>query len=145
MAGTLENGWDAQYALETLQRRYSSTPQNQRAFQPVQGILDSHFQNLHIAALLSSNSDHVLSSVGKRKGPIYDSPSLEDDDTQIIAPTPLKKRAPRKKVEPKEPKKEGSEEGASNWKECDIEVLISLRREMDPEFLKNAKKQGKIC
>jgi hypothetical protein len=145
MAGTLENGWDAQYALETLQRRYSSTPQNQRAFQPVQGILDSHFQNLHIAALLSSNSAPVLSSVGKRKGPIYDSPSLEDDDTQIIAPTPLKKRAPRKKVEPKEPKKEGSEEGASNWKECDIEVLISLRREMDPEFLKNAKKQGKIC
>jgi hypothetical protein len=48
-------------------------------------------------------------------------------------------------VEPKEPKKEGSEEGASNWKDCDVEVLISLRGEMDPEFLKNAQKQGKIC
>jgi hypothetical protein len=87
----------------------------------------------------------VFNSVGKRKGPISDSSSLEDDDTQIIASTPLKKRAPRKKAEPKEPKKEGSEEGASNWKDCDVEVLISLCGEMDPEFLKNAKKQGKIC
>jgi hypothetical protein len=94
---------------------------------------------------LSSNSALVLSTVRKRKAPIFDSPSLEDDDMQIIAPTPLKKRAPRKKVEPKEPKKEGSEEGASNWKDCDVEVLISLRGEMDPEFLKNAQKQGKIC
>jgi hypothetical protein len=138
MAGTLENGWDAQYVLETLQRRYSSTPQHQRAFQPFQGILGSQFQNLHIAA--PCNSAPMLSNVGKRKGPISDSPSLEDDDTQIIAPTPLKKRAPWKKAEPKEPKKEGFKEGASNWKDCDVEVLISLRGEMDPEFLKNAKK-----
>jgi hypothetical protein len=145
MAGTLENGWDAQYVLETLQRRYSSTSQHQCAFQPVQGILGSHFQNLHIATPLSSNFVPVLSSRGKRKGPISDSPSLEDDDIQIIAPTPLKKRAPRKKVEQKELKKEGSEEGALNWKDCDVEVLISLHGEIDPEFLKNAKKQGKIC
>jgi hypothetical protein len=55
-----------------------------------------------------------LSSVGKRKGPISDSPSLEDDDTQIIAPTPLKKRVPWKKTEPKEPKKEGSEKRISD-------------------------------
>jgi hypothetical protein len=145
MAGTLENGWDAQYVLETLQRRYSSIPQHQRAFQPFQGILGSEFQNLHIAVPLSSNSAPVLSIVEKKKGPISDSPSLEDDDTQILAPTPLKKRAPWKKAEPKEPKKEGSEERASNWKDCDVEVLISLHGEMDPEFLKNAKKQGKIC
>jgi hypothetical protein len=94
---------------------------------------------------LSSNSAPLLSSVGNKKGPISDSPSLEDDDTQIIAPTALKKRAHRKKAEPKEPKKEGFEEGAPNWKDCDIEVLISLRGEMDPEFLTNAKKQDKIC
>jgi hypothetical protein len=114
MAGKLENGWNAQYVLETLQRRYSSTPEHQRAFQPFQGILGSQFQNLHIAAPLSSNLAPVLSSVGKRKGPISDSPSLEDDDTQIIAPTPLKKRVPWKKTEPKEPKKEGSEKRISD-------------------------------
>jgi hypothetical protein len=77
----------------------------------------------------------VLSSIGKRKWRISNSPSIEDDNTQIIAPTPLKKRAPRKKAEPKEPKKEGFEEGASNWKDCYVEVLISLWGEMDLEFL----------
>jgi hypothetical protein len=145
MAGTLESSWDAQYVFASLERRYSSTPQHQRVFQPFQGILGPQFQNLHIVPPLSSNSTLVLSSVEKRKGPISDSHSLEDDDTQIIAPTPLKKRASRKKAEPKELKKEGFKEGASNWKDCDVEVLISLSGEMDPEFLKNAKKQDKIC
>jgi hypothetical protein len=109
MARMLEN---AQYILESLQRKYSDTPQYQRAFQPFQRILGSQFQNLHIAIPLSNNSTLVLSSIGKKKGPISNSLNLEDDDMQIIAPISLKKKAPWKKAEPKEPKKEGSEEVA---------------------------------
>lgn len=34
------------------------------------------------------------------------------------------------------------EEGKKNWADSEVETLIALRREMDPEFVKNWKKQG---
>ena len=41
--------------------------------------------------------------------------------------------------------KEGEiEEDKKHWKDADVEVMIALRGEMEPEFLKNAKKQGML-
>lgn len=34
------------------------------------------------------------------------------------------------------------EEGKKNWADSEVETLIALRREMEPEFVKNWKKQG---
>ena len=35
-------------------------------------------------------------------------------------------------------------EDKKHWKDADVEVMIALRREMEPEFLKIAKKQGML-
>lgn len=37
---------------------------------------------------------------------------------------------------------EEGEEGKKNWMDSEVEALISLRWEMEPDFLKNAYKQG---
>ena len=42
-------------------------------------------------------------------------------------------------------KVEKDEESNSNhWKDHDMETMISLQGEMEPDFLKNVKKQSKI-
>ena len=74
---------------------------------------------------------------------------IEEEDVQIVGPpTPKKKRAgvpkkPRKKNVKKE-KEEDEESNSKNWKDHDVETMISLHGEMECEFLKNAKKQGMI-
>ena len=48
-----------------------------------------------------------------------------------------------KKITEKE--KEGeTEEEKKHWKDVDVEVMIALRGEREPEFLKNAKIQGML-
>jgi hypothetical protein len=43
-------------------------------------------------------------------------------------------------------KKEGeTEEEKKHWKDANVEVMIALRGEMEPEFLKNAKKKYVEC
>jgi hypothetical protein len=70
---------------------------------------------------------------------------LEDDDVQIVTPSAPKRKTTTKKVTKKimMKEKEGeTEEEKKHWKDADVEVMIALRGEMEPEFLKNAKKQG---
>ena len=74
---------------------------------------------------------------------------IEEEDVQIVGPpTPKNKEAgapkkPHKKNVKKE-KEEDEESGSKNWKDHDVETMISLRGEMEPEFLKNTKKQDMI-
>jgi len=66
----------------------------------------------------------------------------EDDDVQIVTPSAPKKKTTTKKVTNKTMMKEEgeTEEDKKHWKDADVEVMIALRGEMEPEFLKNAKK-----
>jgi len=71
---------------------------------------------------------------------------LEDDDVQIVTPSAPKMKTTTKKVTKKimMKEKEGeTEEEKKHWKDADVEVMIALRGEMEPEFLKNAK--NKVC
>ena len=69
----------------------------------------------------------------------------KDDDVQIVTPSAPKKKTTAKKVI-KKIMKEKDEEIEENkiWKDADVEVMITLRGEMEPEFLKNAKKNKNI-
>ena len=70
---------------------------------------------------------------------------LEDDDVQIVTPSTPKRKTTTKNVTKKimMKKKEGkTKEEKKHWKDADVEVMIALREEMEPEFFKNAKKQG---
>ena len=69
----------------------------------------------------------------------------EDDDVQIVTLSAPKRKTTSKKVKKKIMKKEKegeTEEEKKYWKDADVEVIIVLRGEMEPEFLNNAKKQG---
>ncbi len=70
----------------------------------------------------------------------------DEDDVQIVTSSAPKRKTTTKKVtkkKEKEKEKEGeTEEDKKHWKDADVEVMIALRGEMEPEFLKNAKKQG---
>lgn len=77
----------------------------------------------------------------------------EDDDVEIIAPIAPKKKAVSKRATSsrKAPKKtvkkedeEEEEEGKKHWKDEHVLQMIALRGEMEPEFVKNAKKQGNL-
>ena len=71
---------------------------------------------------------------------------IEEEDVQIVSPsTPRKKgvgalNKPRKK----NVKEEDEESSSKNWKDHDVETMISLHGKMELEFLKNSKKQGMI-
>ena len=74
----------------------------------------------------------------------------EDVDVQIISSS--KKRATPKRKERAAPKKrattvavkiEGEDnDGARQWLDAEVYQLIALRGEMEPEFVRNGKKQG---
>jgi hypothetical protein len=79
----------------------------------------------------------------------------EDNDVQIVAPSAPTKRvlavksAPKKaaatkKASKKTMKKKEDEEDEKkkHWKDEHVLQMIALRGEMEPEFVKNAKKQG---
>ena len=78
-----------------------------------------------------------------------------DVDNQIVhgGPSTKRKQAPRTKVVTKttkskistskeEHKEYGELSVLKNWRDFDVEALIALRDEMEPNFVKNAKKQG---
>jgi hypothetical protein len=79
----------------------------------------------------------------------------EDNDVQIVAPsapskrvhavkTAPKKAAVAKKASKKTKKKEEDKEDEEkkHWKDEHVLQMIALRGEMEPEFVKNTKKQG---
>ena len=148
------SGWNSSEGYEVMQRYQSAEA---HAFQPFQTSLQEHVGSVGIPeffqALLGSPippprplSIDMLSLKRKATEEIRD----EDEDVQIVAPPALKKKGaatakkPRKENVKKEKVEEGEESGSKNWKDHDVETMISLRGEMEPEFLKNIKKQGNV-
>ena len=65
---------------------------------------------------------------------------------QIIStqlPVTKKKAGKPRKMTMKEEDEE--EKSRKNGPDCEVETLIAIRGEMEPEFVKNAKKQGMSC
>ena len=71
----------------------------------------------------------------------------EEEDVEIIA-APKKrtasksKAAPKKKITKVKVESEGDGDGVRGWLDSEILQLIALRGEMEPEFVRNGKKQG---
>ena len=157
MEGSLErSGWNSNEVYEAMQR-YGSAQAH--AFQPYQAPSQEHgssvggpefFQPLcgnHIPPPPPLIMD-MCASILKRKP----TEEIGDEDVQIIPPLAPKKKGvavskkPRKKKEVKEVKEveEDEESNSKKWRDRDVETMIAMRGEMEPEFLKNAKKQGKF-
>ena len=71
----------------------------------------------------------------------------EEEDVEIIV-VPKKRTASKSKVAPKKKiakvkvESEGYGDGVRGWLDLEILQLIALRGEMEPEFVRNGKKQG---
>ena len=64
----------------------------------------------------------------------------DEEDVQIISPPPPKK--PRKNAKKIVEIKDEDDDAKRHWLDSEVETLIALKGEMQPEFVKNAKKQG---
>ena len=148
MEGSSEvRGWNEE-ECEAMHRYYSAEV---HAFQPYNPYFQQHvgmpqFFQPSVGNVIPppppSISEMVLTR-SKRKVVQDD----EDDDVQIVTPSAPKRKTTAKKVTKKIMKKEKegeTEEEKKHWKDADVEVMIALRGEMEPEFLKNAKKQGML-
>ena len=62
-----------------------------------------------------------------------------DEECEVLAAEPKKKH--QRKSKAKEVKLE-EDDSKHNWTDSQVESLIVLNEEMQPEFIKNAKKQG---
>lgn len=146
------SGWNSSERYEMMQRYQSAQA---HAFQPFQTPLQEHVGSLGISNFFQPPPGtpippppfmmDMLATPSKRKAV----EEIEEDEVQIVAPSAPKKKGaaaakkPRKK-NVKNEKEEDEESAKKNWKDQDVETMISLRGEMEPEFLKNAKKQGMI-
>ena len=69
----------------------------------------------------------------------------EEDDVEIIV-APKKRTILKSKATPKKKstkvESEGDGDGVCGWLDSEILQLIALRAEMEPEFVRNGKKQG---
>ena len=71
----------------------------------------------------------------------------EEEDVEIIAApkkrtTSKSKAAPKKKIAKVKVESESDGDGVRGWLDSEILQLIALRGEMEPEFVRNGKKQG---
>ena len=142
MEGSLErSGWNSSEVYETMQRYESAQA---HAFQPYQA---PEFFQPPCGNPIPPPPPLIVdmcASILKRKS----TEEIGDEDVQIIAPLAPKKKGvatskkPRKKIVKEV--EEDDEFGSKNWRDRDVETMIAMRGEMEPEFLKNAKKQGKI-
>ena len=66
-------------------------------------------------------------------------PEEVDEDCEVLAEEPKKKR--QKKSKAKQIKVE-EDDNKRNWLDSKVEALIGLKGEMQPDFIKNTKKQG---
>lgn len=153
MEGSVErSGWASSEGYEGMQRYESAEA---HAFQPFQTPLQQQLGSGRISGFFQAPLGtpipppppllmDLLARDQKRKS------VEEDEDVRIVGPSaPKKKKAAstiaKKPTKKKNVKKEDEDESAAkNWKDCDVETMIALRGEMEPEFLKNAKKQGEI-
>ena len=148
MEGSSEvRGWNEEEG-ETMHRYYSVEV---HAFQPYNPSFEQHvgmpqFYQSSVGNVIPppppSISEMVLTR-SKRKVVQDD----EDNDVQIVTPSAPKRKTIAKKVTKKIMKKETegeTEAEKKHWKDADVEVMIALRGDMEPEFLKNAKKQGML-
>ena len=86
-------------------------------------------ENLHTVDSLQSEFEE-RSNVGEDR---------VDEECEVLVAEPEKKR--QKKGKSKEIKV-AEEDNKRNWLDSEVEALIALKGEMQPEFIKNAKKQG---
>ena len=70
----------------------------------------------------------------------------EDDEDVRVLEEPVKQKTASKRSKGKilKTEDEDEEDTGARWKDDEIEMLIALRGEMDDDFKKNSKKQGKI-
>ena len=62
-----------------------------------------------------------------------------EENVQIISPPPPKKT---RKISKMMDIKDEDDDNKRHWLDSEVETLIALKGEMQPEFVKNAKKQG---
>jgi len=153
MEGSLErSGWNSSEVYEAMHRYQSAQA---HAFQPYQNPLQEHVGSVGVPEFFQAPcGNHIplppplivdmCASNLKRKG----TEEIGDEDVQIITPVAPKKKgvATSKKPRKKNVKdvEEDEELSSKNWRDRDVETMIAMRGEMEPEFLKNAKKQGKF-
>jgi hypothetical protein len=153
MEGSLESsGWNSSEVYEAMHRYQSAQA---HAFQPYQAPLQEHVGSVGVPEFFQAPcGNHIplppplivdmCASNLKRKG----TEEIGDEDVQIITlVAPKKKRvATSKKPQKKNMKdvEEDKELSSKNWRDRDVETMIAMRGEMEPEFFKNAKKQGKF-
>ena len=143
-------GWNSSEGYEAMQR-YQSTEAH--AFQPFQTSLQEHVGSIGVSNFFQPPPRTpippppplmgMFAAHSKRKAT---KEIEEEEDVQIVGPPAPKKKgvgAP-KKPRKKNMKEEDEESNSKNWKDHDVETMISLRAEMELEFLKNSKKQGMI-
>ncbi|KAG0572580.1 hypothetical protein KC19_VG107200 [Ceratodon purpureus] len=94
-----------------------------------------HLHRNYSSKNMAGNND---ASVAANKNVLREEAN-EDDDVKVVAAPPSKKAKKQPKL--KEPKTE-DDDNKRNWLDSEVETLIQLRGEMQPEFQKNAKKQG---
>lgn len=149
-------GWSSE-EYDASHRAYSL---ESHAFQPFNPLLQQNPRNSEIPEFFRRS----IGSLIPTPPPLisgFSTPSKrnfeeieEEDDVEIIAPIAPKKKAvskratssrkASKKTVKKEDKEEEEEEDKKHWKDEHVLQMITLRGEMDPEFVKNAKKQGDL-
>lgn len=137
-----------------LMQRYESAEAH--AFQPFPSSLEEHRGSVEIPDFFQPPPRTPIPAPpqliidmfvphAKRKA----AEEIEEEDVKIVAPPAPKKKGgaaakkPHKKIVKKD-KEEDEDLSSKHWKDADVETMISLRGEMESEFLKNAKKQGMI-
>jgi hypothetical protein len=147
-------GWTSE-EYDPSHRFYSAEA---HAFQPFNPPFQQHGNNVGIFQSPSSSFIPVVLGSGSEMMTLLKRRHVEeeeDNDVQIVAPSAPTKRVPAVKSAPKKAvatkkaskktmKKEEDEEDKEkkHWKDEHVLQMIALRGEMEPEFVKNAKKQG---
>ena len=74
--------------------------------------------------------------------------AIGDEDIQIVAPQTLEKKGvtTSKKPQKKNVKdvEEDEESGSKNWKDCDVQTIISLHNKMEPYFWRTQRNKIKF-
>jgi hypothetical protein len=136
-------GWNEE-ECEAMHKYYSAEVQ---AFQPYNLSFQQHvgMPQFFQPSVRNPNPPPPISEMVLTRSKRNIVEDLEDDDVQIVTPSVPKRKTTTKKVKKNimMKEKEGeTEEEKKHWKYVDVEVMIALRGEMEPEFLKNVKKQG---
>ena len=135
-------GWNSSEGYEAMQRYQSAEA---HAFQPFQNSLQEHIGSIGVSNFFQPPPGTpipplpplmgMFAAHSKRKA----TEEIEEEDVQIVGPPAPRKKGIGAPIKPhkKNVKEEDEESSSKNWKDHDVETMISLRGEMEPEFLKN--------